>query len=94
MRCRRAFLNSSPDKTEETRNHEIADPEDIKLLEDLEELALRQFDKLVEEGSIFFEPSKPETLKHHGFQVSPSHKQSAALHLRHYLVRIQGPAIP
>lgn len=52
----------------------MAVSEDIELRDDLEETALKQFDTLVEDGSIFYEPSQPETIEHNGFQVSLSHK--------------------
>lgn len=46
-----------------------ADTLSMRLPENLENVALERFDKLVKAGQIFYEPSEPEPLSHHGFQV-------------------------
>ena len=56
----------------------MAASQGIKLPDNLEEVALKQFDNLVDNGSIFYEPSQPETVEHHGFQVSPITKSYAS----------------
>lgn len=39
------------------------------LPENLEEVTVAQFDKLLNTGKIFYEPTQPESLSHNGFQV-------------------------
>ena len=56
----------------------MAASQDIQLPDNLEEIALKQFDKLVEDGSIFYETSQPETVEHNGFQVRPITKSYAS----------------
>ena len=40
----------------------------MDLPKNLEKVVLRQFDELVEKGSIFYEPTQPESVQHEGFQ--------------------------
>lgn len=46
----------------------VASPE-ITLTNDLENIVLERFDKLVASGDILYEASEPEIVQHKGFQV-------------------------